>query len=1121
MAYFLGAIEHQLDYLYFLSGLFYLLAGGIALLLQRRQQSALSWGWFALFAAAFSATPWFGLFGLVIGPSARTGFVELAAGLVALGAMAAFVRRPLPSALILYPGIALAAAVAGWRDPENLHHISVTFLILPALLLGSMAFGKLFRTTGHLFFLFLSLLLGGHALLEFWIVSSCLFGSFCTDTSVVMGDLVGILSGSILFGLLWNRYLRYWDDERLPAATPSQILWPLLILAIVLAAGWIVTQQLGDHRLSQLKSELLKRSQVAANSIDADLIRPLGGSEADLRTPAYEELKHHLIHIRVVSRFLYLFTFREGEVVFIADSEPEDSPDLSPPGQVYTEATPAFLKALRTGEPAVLDPETDRWGTWVSALIPLPLTLQDGSPVFFGADVDAGYWKREILQSRFAGITVIFLVAFLLLYSKANTLHIRRINARLNEEIGLFVGGPSFVMKWVNAPVLFRTLYASPNIDPLLGYPAREIVSGKIPFPSLIHPEERGTFETLLENLSSEPGRSGECELRLLGKEGEYRWFHAFILTKNHTYALSYHAYFTDTDAQKKSELAFHKLSERLLLHFKRAPFAIIEWDTEFRVLDWNPAAEKIFGYTRDEAVGEKASDLILPPHNLSETSRLMSDLVTCQGGEFSVNDNITKEGKIITCAWHNTRLLDDDGNVIGVASIAEDITEKREAEAKIKYLAYYDELTGLPNRTLFKDHLQLECHRSDRSHTLIAVIFLDLDFFKTINDTLGHDVGNALLRSVSEQLQKHFRNSDTVSRFGGDEFAILLPDIKKEEDVDHILQALLNRFTTPLGVSGHELHVTLSIGYTLYPLDGDDPELLLRNADISMYSAKEAGRNMVRRYHSGMAEAVSSQLEIHNGLVNALKQHEFVLYYQPQYDLHEERISGAEALIRWIHPQKGLISPAEFIAVAEKTGLIVPIGEWVFRTACMELKRLESLGYERFTMAVNLSSRQFREKNFSRTIHEIIDRSGVRPESIELELTESILIEDNTDILGTLQDFKTSGIRLSIDDFGTGYSSLSYLKLFPIDKVKIDQSFTKNAALNTDDLNLVRAVIAISSAFGFTTIAEGVETQTQLNMMHEEGCTEIQGYFIARPMPAQELETFLETFTPPTPTDV
>jgi diguanylate cyclase (GGDEF)-like protein len=421
-----------------------------------------------------------------------------------------------------------------------------------------------------------------------------------------------------------------------------------------------------------------------------------------------------------------------------------------------------------------------------------------------------------------------------------------------------------------------------------------------------------------------------------------------------------------------------------------------------------------------------------------------------------------------------------------------------------------------LPNRTLFSDRLRLECRRANRHHHRIGVVFMDIDFFKTINDTLGHEIGNTLLQSVASRLSAIFRSSDTLARFGGDEFAILLPDIRENGDPEFILREILERFSAPLSVSGHELYVTLSIGYTLYPDDGSDPEALLRNADIAMYAAKEGGRNMVRRYHSGMTDAVSSQLEIHNGLIHAFKHHEFVLYYQPQYDISGKTITGAEALVRWQHPQKGLISPGEFIPIAEKTGLIVPIGEWVFRTACEELKRLEQLGFEPFTMAINLSSRQFKEEKFTRIIHEIIHESGVRAESVELELTESILIGDTADVLRILTEFKQSGFRLSIDDFGTGYSSLSYLKLFPIDKVKIDQSFTRNATLLQNDRNLVRAIIAMSQALGLTTIAEGVETREQFDLMEAEGCSEIQGYFIAKPMAAPEFETFLQTFERP-----
>lgn len=557
---------------------------------------------------------------------------------------------------------------------------------------------------------------------------------------------------------------------------------------------------------------------------------------------------------------------------------------------------------------------------------------------------------------------------------------------------------------------------------------------------------------------------------------------------------------------QRTEEL--RKISDRLVLHFQQLPFAVIDWDVDFRVVDWNPAAEKIFGFTKEEAVGKRGDELILSV-NEPAGSNVWSSLLDGNGGEYSLNENITKDGRVIVCEWHNTRLIDENNQLVGIASIAEDVTEQKKIEQKLQYLAYYDELTGLPNRALFKDRLEIASHRADRNHTLIGIVFMDLDFFKTVNDTLGHGVGDILLQAVASRLKSSLRRSDTVSRFGGDEFAVLITDLHEAEEIEYILQNVYDQFTAPFEILEHVLHVSLSIGYCFYPLDATDSEMLLRNADAAMYYAKESGRNKYCRYQSEMTSYIQDELKIQNELITALKNGEFLLYYQPQLNLKSGIVSGVEALIRWNHPERGIVSPVEFIPIAEKTGLIVPIGEWVLRTACQQLKHWNDQGIHSFIMAINLSSRQFREENFFNKTIDIFHEIGIDMNDIELELTESILIDDTAKIFNILSAFKGFGIHFSLDDFGTGYSSLSYLKHFPISKLKIDQSFVKNITTNRSDSTLVKAIIAMGRALNLTTIAEGVELEEQLDFLRQEGCDEIQGYFLGRPMPASQFEVF------------
>jgi len=433
------------------------------------------------------------------------------------------------------------------------------------------------------------------------------------------------------------------------------------------------------------------------------------------------------------------------------------------------------------------------------------------------------------------------------------------------------------------------------------------------------------------------------------------------------------------------------------------------------------------------------------------------------------------------------------------------DITARKQAEERISYQDYYDDLTGLPNRKLFKDRLTQAFIEANRKNRLVGMMFMDIDHFKDVNDTLGHEVGDVLLKAAAKRLQGCLRPGDTVARFGGDEFAVVLADMGHIDDIIQVAQHIVDTFKEPFDVLGHEMFVTFSMGITLYPFDDDNVENLLRNSDSALYAAKASGRNCYRFYAASMTARTTERLALQAGLRRALDQGEFVLYYQPQLELQSHRIIGVEALVRWRHPEKGMVSPAEFIPIAEDTGLIVPLGEWILRTACLQAKAWQKQGLANVNMAVNISARQLKEPLFPQRALEIVNETGLDPHCLELEVTESILVEGLEAVNTVLQEFKQAGIMISLDDFGTGYSSLSYLKRFPIDKLKIDQSFVRDMLTDSNDAGLVRAIIAMAKALGLTAIAEGVETQGQLNFLKDENCREIQGYHIARPMPAEQ----------------
>ncbi len=435
---------------------------------------------------------------------------------------------------------------------------------------------------------------------------------------------------------------------------------------------------------------------------------------------------------------------------------------------------------------------------------------------------------------------------------------------------------------------------------------------------------------------------------------------------------------------------------------------------------------------------------------------------------------------------------------------------ERKRADERLAYLAHYDAVTSLPNRALFRDRLTRALARADRNERSVALMFLDLDRFKAINDTLGHDAGDVLLKSVAERLVSGLRRVDTVARLGGDEFAVILEGIRRPEEAATVAQKLLTAMARPFTLDGQEVFVGLSVGIAMYREGGEDAKTLIRNADAAMYRAKEQGRNNFQFYKPEFNIQVLERLALESSLRRALEREAFLLYYQPQVDLASGRIIGMEALLRWQHPERGLMSPAEFIPVAEETGLIVPIGEWVLRQACTQNRAWQAAGLPPVRVAVNLSARQFRQRALAGTIARILNETGLDPQYLELELTESLLMENTQASSSILAELKAMGLQIAIDDFGTGYSSLSYLKRFPIDTLKIDQSFVAEITTDPDNAAIVIAIIALAHSLRLKVIAEGVETEDQLAFLRAQRCHMSQGYLFCRPLPAEALTPWL-----------
>jgi len=655
--------------------------------------------------------------------------------------------------------------------------------------------------------------------------------------------------------------------------------------------------------------------------------------------------------------------------------------------------------------------------------------------------------------------------------------------------------------------------YVSEGCHKLTGYRPDELVfNTRVSYDQMTLPEDRERVGRAI-HAALDAGEAFDVEYRIRHADGRVCWVleRGVGLRNAHGQLAWIEGFIQDISERMAANEALHEAVRRYRSLFEHATEGIFQTTPEGRYINANPALARIYGHDSPDALIAHLHDiprqLYVLPERRAEFVRLMHEQGAVRNFESQVYHC---DGRIIWISENARAVKDADGSVQFFEGTVIDVTERKQHDAELEYQASHDSLTGLPNRSLLRDRIEQAIVKARRDSHHVAVVFVDLDHFKLINDSLGHHVGDRLLLEVADRLMACVRGHDSVARQGGDEFVIVLTEQHDENETIAIVSRLLEVISQPWMDEDQEYGLSCSVGISCYPNDGSDPDALLRCADAAMYQAKASGRSTYHFYTPELNQAISERLELENSLRHALERDEFRVYYQPRVEVASGRIIGAEALIRWDCPGKGLIPPDSFISIAEETGLIIPIGQWILAEACRQNSAWQRAGLPPISISVNLSPIQFRHAGLVSSVADALAQAELDPAYLELELTESFVMQDAERINVAMQALKKLGVDIAVDDFGTGYSSLSYLKRFPVDRLKIDKSFVRDIDSDPDDTAIVRAIITLGHALGLRVVAEGVETPAHLEFLQRHGCDELQGYYFSRPVPAAGMEALL-----------
>ncbi|WP_245609231.1 bifunctional diguanylate cyclase/phosphodiesterase [Sulfurovum lithotrophicum] len=686
------------------------------------------------------------------------------------------------------------------------------------------------------------------------------------------------------------------------------------------------------------------------------------------------------------------------------------------------------------------------------------------------------------------------------------------MDERLKERFELALcGSKTSILDW---DMVNHTLYISPSWKEMLGYRDKELPNTEGTWKKLAYPGDIVTVMKSLKEHIREHRKVFENNHRLQHKDGHWIWVlgRARIIYDKEGDAIRMVGTHTDITEEKELQLKYFQQAQIL----EQIHDAVISLDMNGFIRSWNKGSEILFEYRADEIIGKNFS--VLFPDNTTDTyEKGISELK--ENGEYKAEMLLQKKsGEPLYAVLSFSLLKDENEETTGIVSYAHDITEQKKAEAVLleqknilRYQAHHDALTRLPNRVLFFDRLEQSIRKTERSKKDFALFFIDLDKFKHINDSLGHSIGDRVLRATAKRIEETIRQEDTLARLSGDEFTVIMEDLGYPENASVLAEKILLVLQKPMYIDEYTLYISGSIGISLYPQDAMDAESLLKYADTAMYKAKENGRNTFEFYASEMTEYALERMAMKTSLKEAIGKEELCIHYQPQIDARTEKIIGLEALVRWQHPTRGLLYPEVFIGLAEETGLIVDIDRWVMRTAMKQVSAWHGEALLSDILALNISIKQLEGHHFMEEIERALNDFAFKPAWLELEIAEGQVMKNHTEMITRLEKLSAMGIGISIDDFGTGYSSLSLLKRLPINRLKIDKSFIMDIPGDEEDMAIVKAIIALADSLKLDIIAEGVETDAQKDFLVKNGCTKIQGFYYSRPITSEQVRYFLQ----------